>query len=434
MLTFVLAGCAAPLGSASVFPGASGSVGSPLPSSSPAPTLLSPRPSLATAKPSASPWSSSAKTLTWHRLGAFAASGVDGLIGFAKGYVALEGSAGAVWHSPDGRSWKRVKLPFDLPLKGAQDPNGLLGRVITTNGEEVLVVGGYSHQPCEEQPPGDTGGDPECAISPIAWVSDDGLTWRRLHPEQVGGVELVAAWPASAGGWNAAASDWYGVALGGNALSHSEDGTRWVPASKPPAGWEGYEHAPLGVANGSGQYLLAASERGGPGTTLAAMVDGGSWRVLDGFPGKGAEVTSGIGSNGVRPRWVLGGTSGCVVEEGCNGGPTIWTSTDGVAWTTTTLPTGAGVPGADPPVVVSSVASLARSERGYVGVGVDGSWSEGARHETWVSDDSASWTLLPQTDRPRFDYGPGIVANGPHGVVGISASAKDKESIAWELR
>ena len=309
----------------------------------------------------------------------------------------------------------------------------MLGRVITTDGRAVLVAGGYSHPPCEPFS-GDTGGDPACAISPIAWISDDGLTWRRLDTDRVEGQEFVAAWPASTGGWNAAVSDWDGVALGGNVLWRSEQGDTWTRAASPPAAWEGYEHAPLGVANGSGQYLLAASERGGPGTTLAAMTEGGAWRVLDGFPGKGVEVASGVGSTGGRIGWVLGGASGCSTDLGCTGGPTIWASTNGVEWTATNLPTGGEVPGADPPVVVSSVASLALSERGYVGVGVDGSESEGARHETWVSDDGVTWMLLPQTDRPQFDYGPGVVSNGPRGVIGISASANANEYVAWELR
>jgi hypothetical protein len=432
LLAVVLAACAAPRGSAQIdrSPAAVGP-------SPPAPTLLTPRPSPAVAAPSVSPWTSSVKALAWHRLGVIRASHIDGLIGFAKGFVALEGSAGSVWHSPDGGSWERVKLPIDPALRASADANGMLGRVIATNGREVLVVGGYSHAPCEP-PSGDTGGGPECAISPIAWISADGRSWRRLVPGEVGDGEFVAAWPVATGGWNAAVSAWSGEALGGDELWRSEDGITWAPGPTPPAPWEGYEHAPLGVADGSGQYLLAAGERGGPGTTLAAMTDGGSWRLLDGFAGEGAEVMAGVAPAVGGTRWVLGGQSGCHVggegDDGCDGGPTVWSSIDGAAWTATRLRTGPGVPGADPPVAVSAVASLALSERGYVAVGADGSWSEGARHETWVSDDGVAWTLLPQASRPRFDYGPGRVANGPRGVIGISGSAADKEQVAWQLR
>jgi hypothetical protein len=91
-----------------------------------------------------------------------------------------------------------VKLPFDLPLDEARDGNGMLGRVITTNGSEVLVVGGYSHEPCGKMPPGATGGL-DCAVSPLAWISDDGVTWRSadLGPAGDEMSEFVAAWPVA---------------------------------------------------------------------------------------------------------------------------------------------------------------------------------------------------------------------------------------------
>jgi hypothetical protein len=79
---------------------------------------------------------------------------------------------------------------------------------------------------------------------------------------------------------------------------------------------------------------------------------------------------------------------------------------------------------------------LVLSERGYVSVGAEASSSEGARHETWVSDDGISWTQLGGTERPRFDYGPGLVADGPAGVVGISGSDASEEADVrvWQLR
>lgn len=431
LLVIGVAGCATPTTPTAVDPSPTLVAASPSPfPSHQESTFPTPRPSPTA---TASPWTSSVETLAWHRLGAIPASHIDGLIGFGKGYVALEGSAGAVWYSPTGRSWKRFRLPIELPLAAGLDANGMLGRVITTNGREVLVAGGHSHAPCEPAS-GDTGSGPECAVSPIAWTSSDGRTWRSLQPDQVEGDEFVAAWPAVAGGWNAAVSIWDGEDLSGDGLWHSDDGTGWVPSSTPPAAWEGYEHAPLGVASGSGQYVLAASERGGPGTTLAAMTDGGAWTVLSGFPGQGVEVLAGVAQAAGGTRWVLGGASSCDIGSGCDGGPTVWSSADVQDWTTTDLRTGPGVPGADPPVAVSAVTSVTVSERGYVAVGAEASWTEGARHETWVSDDGVAWSLLPQASRPRFDYGPGLVANGPRGVIGISGSKADDEQVAWQLR
>ena len=361
--------------------------------------------------------------------GAGTISSIDGVVGFERGYVALDGHAGRVWYSADGRSWQHVPLPIDLPLEDATDGTGQLGRAIATNGHELIVVGGYSHEPCKV-PTGDTGGGPDCAISPITWVSDDGVAWRSATPQDMAG-ELVAAWPVAGGGWNAALSDWSGASLGGNTLWQSADGISWGPLTpNPPAHWEGYKHAPLGVASGSDEYLLAA------GTTVAAMTGGGSWRVLDGFPGSwGVEVVAGVGPASGWTRWVLGGQTQCD-GDACDG-PTIWSSADGIDWTTTALPVGPAVIAeeADHSVTVRSVTSLALSGRGYVAVGVNETFlTEGARHETWVSDDGVSWQRLTSADRPLFDYGPGLVADGPAGVIGISGSANRHESVVWQLR
>ena len=84
--------------------------------------------------------------------------------------------------------------------------------------------------------------------------------------------------------------------------------------------------------------------------------------------------------------------------------------------------------------MVSAVTSLALSERGYVAVGAVAAEYEGARHETWVSDDGVAWTQVPQGATPRFDYGPGVVAAGPAGVIGISGSEVEDEHVAWLLR
>ncbi len=66
-------------------------------------------------------------------------------------------------------------------------------------------------------------------------------------------------------------------------------------------------------------------------------------------------------------------------------------------------------------------------------VGVDASWSEGARHETWVGDDGVSRDELPGGERSQFEFGPGLVAAGPGGVIGISGSRTEGNSMLWEL-
>jgi hypothetical protein len=429
------------------------------PTALPSPTPLPSSTPLPAPTPTPSPWTSSTKPLAWHRLASITRSGttrvigelegspINGFVGFAKGYAVLDGQVGAVWYSSNGRKWKSVTLPIDrAQAKMGGDANGLLGRAIATNGRELLVVGGYSHGPCRPNPPGSAGGGPECPVAPISWISSDGLHWRSSKSTLASmHGEFVAVWPVAGGGWNAALSDWYGECLGGDTLWRSADGISWTRLTKaPPAAWEGYDRVPLGIASESGRYLLAASERGDPHLTLATRAAGESWSVLHGFPGEGAEVIAGAAPVGDRTRWVLAGRSGATVYceddagAGCGvGAPTIWSSAGGVNWTAIVLPVGSGVaalePG-DPPVTVSAVTSLVLSDRGYVAVGAEGDPTEGSRHETWVSADGVSWTMLPGAGRPRFDYGPGLVADGPAGVIGISGSKAEDELVVWQLR
>lgn len=449
----LLAGCATTSPSPSADPFATAVLPSASPLAAPTPSAVpSPPPETPSPTPASSPWTSSATTLAWQRLGSIQFScdhcivgpvdgELNGLVGFEDGYVVLDGRAGAVWHSSDGRAWKRVRLPIEGSRAEARDANGLLGRAIATNGSQVLVVGGYSHPPCGLTEPGSTGGGPDCSYSPIAWISDDGVSWRLVYPDA--GGEFVAAWPVASGGWVAAASEWSGVALDGRTLWRSADGIAWKrDRPRPPVEW-GYDRAPVRVGNDAERYLLAAGERGGDRAFLAARTDGGRWRVVRGFPGRRTDVVAGVAPTGGRGTWVLAGRSGRTYDcegalgDDCWGVPTVWSSADGVDWATTRPPVGRGVepedPEGDDPVQVTAVTSLALTDRGYVAVGAEGNPGVGARHETWVSDDGVTWTRLPQAGRPRFDHGPGLVAEGPAGLIGISGSEGD-ELVVWQLR
>lgn len=418
---------------------------SAVPDKSPVPAPADHAP-LAAATPTSGPaWTEDVETLAWHRLARLPAA-VSGVVGFGEGYVALADGGERVLFSPDGRDWQEV----DLQPSGGSDANGQVGRALATDGSIVLVVGGYSHEPCETLEPGqepDTGGGPECDYSPVTWVSDDGVDWQVSFPD-AGSAEFVAAWPVAGGGWESAASEWSGESLGGQELWGSDDGITWARQKlSPPARWEGYDpDVPVGVGSASGTTLLAASERGTSfETTLAARTEGGPWRVLSNFPGANALVIVGAGPAGERTRWVLGGLT--YDESGCNPeeegdlcgvmSPTVWSSVDLSSWTTSTLSAGSPAPATDPdeePLGVTAVSSLVVSDRGYVAVGAASAWSQGARHETWVSSDGVRWKRLPQPDRPTFDFGPGLVAAGPAGVIGISATRAGDEATVWELR
>jgi hypothetical protein len=317
----------------------------------------------------------------------------------------------------------------------------MLGRALATDGKEVLVVGGYFHEPCPTPPRGDEGAPGEiCDYSPITWISDDGATWTAGYPDSVTG-EFVAAWPAASGGWDAASSTWYGDCLGGQDLWHSDDGLAWAQLTpSPPAPWEGYDPGvPVGIASASGRSLLAASERGGDGTTLSTREDGGSWTVLEDFPGQGVLVWAGVPPVGGMTRWVLGGGQGPLE------GPTVpvaWSSEDLVSWKATRLSVHpSSIPWSEGGAVVTAVNALVVTERGYVAVGAamdtglaGAADASVASHETWVSDDAITWIQLPGAGRPMLDFGPGLLADGPAGVIGVGSTHTDGESAVWQLR
>jgi hypothetical protein len=202
----------------------------------------------------------------------------------------------------------------------------------------------------------------------------------------------------------------------------------------------------VGVSDGSGTTFLAAIERSDMyASTVAAQTDGRHWRVLGGFPGDGAQVVTGTGPVASRDRWVLAGFT--YDESGCDPDvdgdlcgvmtPAVWTSVDGRDWTTSNLRTSAAVPPTEDdeqPLSVTSVSSVVVSGRGYVAVGADARWWQGARHDTWVSDDGVSWKRLRQPDLPSFDYGPGLLASGYAGVLGFGGNGNEGESSVWELR
>jgi hypothetical protein len=201
---------------------------------------------------------------------------------------------------------------------------------------------------------------------------------------------------------------------------------------------------PVGVGAAPATSLLAASQRGRSRTTLATKIGTGSWARMTSFPGKRAEVVTGVGPSGTQANWLLGGRSGAASEcelrplgDPCWGVPAIWLSLDGAVWTKVQLSGGQGVApetADDSPVQVTEVTSLIASSRGYVAVGAEFNPWVGARHDTWVSDDGQAWARLEQLDVPTFDYGPGLVAEGPAGVIGLSGSNHEKQLVVWQLR
>ncbi len=387
-------------------------------------------------------------TLAWYAHGTIPSAEIKGVVGFAGGYVAI-GWRRTVWFSADGVTWQAVALPFTVSTDRYGRSLDADVQGITTNGRQVLVVGGYSHEPCVAPGAVTTGGGPLCQLAPLAWVSADGRTWRSAYPgprpaDPPGysqGSEFVAAWPVPTGGWDAALSYWSGESLHGRDLWHSVDGITWAALAPAPAlataNADAFPWVHAGVADATGRRILwqgwsdftepFPSGAGRPVMTLATSLDGRSWSIIDGFPGRDAEVGTGVAPmSGRSTRWVLAGASNFV--DDFTSTPTVWSSDDFVHWTATPLRTESGS-------LVRSVSSVILASSGYVAVGAVWDAAQ-ADHETWVSDDGLTWVALRRSGAPGSSFGPGIVAAGPAGVIGIGPSPTDGEhtSGVWQLR
>jgi len=395
--------------------------------------------------------------LAWYSIGTIpvADTTIRDVVGFAKGYVAVERSR-SVWFSADGRTWREIELPFTV----TEDEYGRFldarARAVTTDGTQVLVVGGYSHEPCRApDPPNNpsTEDSTECPLYPLAWVSDDGVTWQSAYPgpqpaEPPGydhGSEFAAAWPVPTGGWDAALSYWgAGGSLAGRDLWHSSDGIHWAELEPAPApdlgGSPQFPSVHAGAADQKGLRVLwqgwsdntdPVDVPGGvPVMTLATSPDGRSWTTVDGFAGRGAEISAGVAPAGDLSRWVLVGASGITeVNNRTASVPTVWTSEDRVAWTATVLPIVAGLRG-------GPVTSVVLTRAGYVAVGVN--WDGEGKGQFWtrLSEDGLTWVELPPVGTPGADSDPPSVADGPAGVVGIGVSPTGSggEAGIWQLR
>jgi len=442
LLSIVLiAGC----GSGATSPG-----GTPAPGASASPTTSAAAPATPSPSPAATPTPDPLTGLAWQPIGTIASPNIRGVVGFADGYVAVDSTLN-VWFSRGGATWQASKLPF----KVKKDKLEAHVQAITTDGTRVLVVGAYEREPCRPGP-ALTGGGPECPLAPLAWISDDGRTWTSAYPGPLPadpkgydqGSEFVAAWPVPTGGWDAALSYWNGESLHGRDLMHSADGLKWTALEPAPStvtnDSDPFPWTHDGVADGSGLRLLwqgwsdftrepFASGAGRPTFTLATSPDGRTWTAIDGFDGKDVEVTAGLAPTAEPSSpWILAGASGFADEN--TSVPTLWTSTDTSTWTATILPTPNGLIATPDGVLIRGVQSLVDGSIGYVAVAA--AWDgEQADQATWLSHDGLTWTAMEHSSSGSV-FGPGIVADGPAGVIGIGPDQTDPDHAVavWQLR
>ena len=429
-VTVLVIGC----GPAQVSP--SPSVGAVSPASSAvASASASPTESVASPSPSRSPAAGS----TWHQVASLkdAAASRSGIVGFAGGYVVMRDGS-RVWFSADGKTWTPVALPF----KTSKDSNGIElkadAHAIASDGRQLIVVGSYTHEPCDPQQ--GTGGGPECIGSPISWTSTDGKAWQSSYPwpgptvpkPYNQGSEFTTAWPVPTGGWNAAVAYFAGEAGGVGGIFHSADGLAWKALPKtPPTKLTGSPNPPelwgVGASDSTGRTVVGAAWylSGGTGsvTRLFSTTDGNTWTPLEGFPGDGSDTIVAIPPViGGSTSWLFGGVDKTPV-------PTVWSSPDLATFSAVGLPTGSQD-------ARGSLNALIRSAQGYVATG-QVSLGEQSRRASWISADGASWALLArglETPISSDADGPDIVADGPAGVLGLTWTFdSDMPAIVWLL-
>jgi hypothetical protein len=339
------------------------------------------------------------------------------MVGFDQGYVAVGSRSGnerpTAWFSADARSWVRQRLPSPRPV---DDHWPGTAAAAATDGRTVVIVGGYAHGPCGRG--GDQGAGPRCPLSPISWVSDDGLTWRSSMP-WVGpvrndegfdqGSEFSEVW-AVPDGWEASLFYWQGEARNQREIWHSTDGLAWKREAVAFAEGE-HDFTRHALANADGRRILAANLFDCPNSgdcrhwvRLWTSDDGTAWADLV-PPDAATSVAGGLAPGVVHAAWLLAGTSND--EPAGLGHPALWASDDLATWRPLRLPGAAALEFAE--------AAVAPSVDGLVTVAW-GAPDEPEVRATWWSADGLEWTAIPDAPFIRS------VAGGPAGVLGLGVA------------
>ena len=298
--------------------------------------------------------------------------------------VGEAGGDAAVWTSPDGYTWSRIRLTF------ADHGDSAIKSV--TRGGPGLVAVGYSGQNLdaifvEEFSEGGS----------AVWTSTDGLTWSRIDllDEPAGGMEYVTTWGPGLIA-HAAARDSSGVWT-------SADGISW---QQIPVFNDVEDGGPgLVIAGGPGLVGVGGGWEAGYASTSP---DGTTWSQsllpLDETHGDPIVVdTGGITVGG--PGFVAVGTvQPCGEVEAC---AVVWTSPDGYTWSL--------VPLDDEQSADVQMNDVAATETGLVAVGGT-HWGLAA---VWTSPDGITWSRAPLEEsvadgdmRSVTVGGPGLVAVG----------------------
>lgn len=322
----------------------------------------------------------------------------------------------AVWTSPDGISWSRVR--HDEKVFGGAENQVMLS--VTAAGPGVVAVG--SDQ---------SSGDLDAAV----WTSPDGITWSRLPLDEdsvLAGSGSQLMFSVTAGGPGL-------VAVGSDGPLGDADAAVWTSADG--MGWSRVRHDEA-VFGGENFQAMVSVTTGGPGLVAVGLElsddgqDAAVWTSPDGI------AWSRVGHDEA----VFGGPRSQLMSSVTTGGPglvavgrdvsddsqdaAVWTSPDGLIWSRVSRNEAAALGGEGRQEMVSVTAG----GPGLVAVG----WEQLGDLDAvvWTSRDGRTWSRVPdseavfggegfQTMGSVTTAGPGLVA------VGQDESGRDRDAAVW---
>ncbi len=151
-------------------------------------------------------------------------------------------------------------------------------------------------------------------------------------------------------------------------------------------------------------YVALGAQGGGPGTPYAMQSNGAAWVSTDLAHWTKAPSQAGLG--GAIFHGIAAGSAAFVaIGDSEGGGPTVWTSTDGLHW-------GPVLVKSVFPFDLSEATGIATTPRGLVIVG-----RIGEEAATWSSPDGRTWTV--HSPLPRGSGFFNGIAGGPAGFVSL---------------
>lgn len=244
----------------------------------------------------------------------------------------------------------------------------------------------------------------------VVWFSSDGRSWEIVGvPAAFAGVDMVDV-AAGVGGFVAIGSS-LGEAGVVTVVYRSDDGRIWERLAVPGAA-NTYASS---VAGGPSGYV-AAGNSGDGGSAVWISRDGRTWERV-------ARDALGAGGSGViDPRadgagWVALGSN---VQA-----PVLLRSTDGIAWTATSIE----------PTTEAYAHHLVVGRWGHLVQGGRGSCGPlatcPAETVTWWSGDGGTWGRVPADGALATDVTV-LVEAGDHGVIGLDGASAWSSATGWD--